>query len=120
VVPTRTVLKDAWEMAEWNGITNAVFTTRGPLAVLARSAAHGRPGAVVLSAEGPGLNPAVVEGVASTQIPRVVYLARSLSTCARDLVLWRQAGYAVASVHPVDLLPQTSHVHIVVALRYKG
>jgi 23S rRNA (uracil1939-C5)-methyltransferase len=119
VVPTRVALKDAWEAAARNGITNAAFTTRDPLTVLGRVAAD-KPGAVVVSAEGPGLNLALVEAVASARIPHVVYLARSLPTCARDLVRWRQAGYQVASVQPVDLLPQTSHVHVVAALRRSG
>ncbi len=117
VVPNRRALADAWEAAEWNGVTNVVFSARDPLQVLAALAGRRRPEAVVVSGEGAGLDPATVEAVATAQVPRVVYLARSLATCARDLVRWRRAGYPVASVQPVDLLPQTSHVHLVVALR---
>ncbi len=117
VVSTRQEMADAREAAEWNGITNAAFSAGDPLRVLAKAAAHHRPDAVVVTAQGPGLDPAIAEAVAAARVPRVVYLARSLSTCARDLVRWRQAGYQVISVQPVDLLPQTSHVHLVVALR---
>ncbi len=117
VVSTRREMADAREAAEWNGITNAVFSSGDPLRVLARAVAQRRPDAVVVTAQGPGLDPAILEAVAAAAVPRAVYLARSLSTCARDLVLWRQAGYQVISVQPVDLLPQTSHVHLVVALR---
>ncbi len=117
VVSSRRVLADAREAAEWNGITNAAFSAGDPLRVLARAAAQHRPDAVIVTAQGPGLDPAMVEAVAAAEVPRVVYLARSLSTCASDLGRWRRVGYLATSVQPVDLVPQTSHVHLVVALR---
>lgn len=117
VTPTRRAMADAWKAAEWNGIANAAFYAGGPLRVLARMAARGRPDAVVVTARGLGLDEATVQAVASAGIPRVAYLARSLATCAGDLVRWGRAGYAAAAVQPVDVLPQTGHVQLVVALR---
>lgn len=117
VTPSPRVLADAWDAVHWNGVTNAVFTTRDPLALLAKHPSRRRPDVVAVTADGPGLDPATFEVIQTVGIPRVVYLARSLATCARDLVRWRQVGYTVASVQPVDLLPQTSHVHLAVALR---
>jgi tRNA/tmRNA/rRNA uracil-C5-methylase (TrmA/RlmC/RlmD family) len=46
-----------------------------------------------------------------------VYVARALGTCGRDLARWRAAGYVVDGVQPLDLLPQTRHVHVVVGLQ---
>ncbi|MDR7522339.1 MAG: 23S rRNA (uracil(1939)-C(5))-methyltransferase RlmD [Armatimonadota bacterium] len=116
VVPSRRVLTDAWEAAGWNGVGNASFTPRRSPAALLMMVGPRRPDVVVVQAEGPGLDPALIGAVEAAGIPRAVYLARSLPVCARDLALWRGAGYAVASVQPVDLLPQTSHLHLVVAL----
>ena len=108
---------DARETAAQNGVTNVAFYGRDPRAVLERLAARRRPAVALLDAHGPGLEAEMVRAVASTGIPRVVYTARSLATCAGDLSRWMRAGYAVQSVQPIDLLPQTSHVHLVVALR---
>lgn len=116
VAPGRRVLADACHSAEINGITNAAFTTRNPLA-RAASASRRRPNVVVVTSAGPGLDPVLMESVAASGVPRVVYLARSLATCVRDLAAWRRLGYVVVGVHPVDILPQTSHVYLVTALR---
>ncbi len=118
VAPTRREMIDAREAAGWNGVTNAAFYSRDPLATLERLVSRGsRPAVALVNAEGQGLELQTVQAVAEAKIPRVVYLARSLATCARDVVRWTQAGYGVQAVQPVDLLPQTSHVHCVVALR---
>lgn len=117
VTPDRQAMADAWKAAEWNGVANAVFYARSPLRVLARMAVRSRPDAVVVTARGPGLDDATIHAVASARIPRVVYLARSLATCAGDLARWGRAGYKAVAVQPVDMLPQTGHVHLVVTLR---
>lgn len=116
VAPGRRVLADALHAAAINGVTNAAFTTRNPLA-RAASPARRRPDLAVVTAAGTGLDAALMEMVGASGVPRVVYLARSLATCAHDLATWRRLGYAVAGVYPVDILPQTSHVYLVTALR---
>lgn len=116
VTPDRQAMADAWKAAEWNGIANAVFYARSPLRVLARTATRSRPDAVVVTARGPGLDDATVQAVASARIPRVAYLARSLATCAADLIRWGRVGYQTVAVQPVDMLPQTGHVQLVVTL----
>jgi 23S rRNA (uracil1939-C5)-methyltransferase len=115
--PTRRAVEDAWDAARWNGVTNAVFTTRPALDVLAALATRRRPEVVVVTGAGAPLAGGIVAGIAGAGVPRVVYIGRTLSTCAADLVAWRRAGYEVTAVQPVDLLPQTSHVHLVAALR---
>jgi 23S rRNA (uracil1939-C5)-methyltransferase len=117
VVSGRRHIEDAWDAARWNGVPNALFTAHEPVGVLAALAEHRRPDVVVVTAHGPGVAGMVIDSLVSAGVPRVVYVARSLATCARDLGAWRTAGYSPVSVQPVDLLPQTSHVHLVVALR---
>ncbi|MDR7419129.1 MAG: 23S rRNA (uracil(1939)-C(5))-methyltransferase RlmD [Armatimonadota bacterium] len=117
VVRGRRDVDDAWYAARVNGVANALFTTRDAPGVLASLAERRVPDVVVATASGPGLDSAIVAAVALARVPRVVYLARSLATCARDLVSWRHAGYDPVLVQPVDLLPHTSHVHVVAALR---
>jgi 23S rRNA (uracil1939-C5)-methyltransferase len=118
VAPTRRAMEDAREAARWNGAANAAFYSGHPLAELERLLARGRcPDVVLLTSQGPGLGPDVIRAVAAAGPPRVISLCRSLATCAHELTRWRQAGYRVEDVQPLDLLPQTSHVHLVVALR---
>jgi 23S rRNA (uracil1939-C5)-methyltransferase len=117
VVAGRRQAADAWEVAAQNGVANVVFTTRDPARALASAAVRRRTDVVVVTAQGPGIDPAVIGAVAAVGVPRVVYVARSLATCAKDLRAWRQARYRAVRVQPVDLLPHTSHVHVVAALR---
>jgi 23S rRNA (uracil1939-C5)-methyltransferase len=120
VVGDRRAVEDAWQAAKENGVPNALFTVRPAPHVLAALSQRRRPDVVVASARGPGLQTAMIDAVSAARIPRVVYIARSVAACARDLVAWRRARYAPALVQPVDLLPHTSHVHLVVALRPTG
>ena len=121
VTPTRRGIGDARDAATANGVTNAVFFARDPLGMLNRYVARGRrPAAVVVTAEGQGLPAETIGTVATARIQRVVYMARSLAVCARDLQRWEEAGYRLVSVQPVDLLPQTSHVFCVGSLRRAG
>jgi len=118
VVTDSAAMKDAWAAAARNGIANAVFYTRDPAKVLVKLHRRGERSDVILAGPpGEGLPEALVEAVVATGPRRLVYIGRSLPVTARDLIRLHRAGYMVAAVQPVDLDPQTSHVHTVVALR---
>jgi len=121
VTPTRRGIGEARHALRANGVTNAAFFSRDPLGMLARHVERGRrPAVAVVTAEGQGIGSETVAAVGAARVPRVVYMARSLAVCARDLRRWDEAGYRLISVQPVDLLPQTSHVFCVAALRRAG
>jgi 23S rRNA (uracil-5-)-methyltransferase RumA len=118
IAPTRRILEDARDAARQNGVTNAAFYSGHPLAELERLVRRGmRPTTVLLTSEGPGLAAEVVHAVAAAAPRRVVAVARSLAACAHDVGRWRAVGYELEEVQPLDLLPQTSHVHLVTTLR---
>lgn len=117
VALTRRGAIDAREAAAQNGVTNTIFYGGNPRSALEGIAARRRPAVALVDATGPGLDAALVQAVAGVRIPNVVYTARSLATCAHDLAQWSRAGYRPRSVQPIDLLPQTSHMHLVVGLR---
>ncbi|HEX9069442.1 MAG TPA: class I SAM-dependent RNA methyltransferase [Ktedonobacterales bacterium] len=60
----------------------------------------------------------VLDALIQRQVPTVVYVSCSPQTLARDLAILRVGGFAVASVQPVDMFPQTAHVESVAVLRY--
>jgi 23S rRNA (uracil1939-C5)-methyltransferase len=51
---------------------------------------------------------------------RVVYVSCDPATLARDLDQLDSLGYAARAAWPIDLMPQTSHVEVVVALDRRG
>jgi 23S rRNA (uracil1939-C5)-methyltransferase len=64
-----------------------------------------------------GLAPTVVQGLARSAAPRLVYVSCDPATMARDLgVLVGGGAYRVAQVTPFDLFPQTQHVECVAGL----
>lgn len=118
VVPDRQAMTEAWATAARNGIANAVFYTRDPAKVLTKLHERGeRTDVLVAGPPGEGLPETLAEALTLAGPRRIVYVGRSLSVTARDLGRLRRAGFGVAHVQPVDLSPQTSHVHSVVALR---
>ncbi len=118
VVPDRETMEEAWAAAARNGIANAVFYTRDPARVLLKLHGRGERSDVLLAGPpGEGLPRALLDALATAGPRRMVYVGRSPTVAARDLVRLQRVGFTVQSVQPVDLFPQTSHVHAVVALR---
>ena len=63
-----------------------------------------------------GLGTKAVEGLVNTCAWRIAYVSCNPTTLARDIVQFKDAGYEVRSVTPVDLFPQTYHVETVTIL----
>lgn len=63
--------------------------------------------AVVLDAPQDGLNKAVIDGLQSLNIPRLVYISRDPATLARDSKRLASGGYQLTYAQPIDLSPQT-------------
>ncbi len=118
IVSDRRAMAEAWATAERNAIPNAVFYTRDPAKVLTKLHERGeRTDVLVAGPPGEGVPEPLFDALAAVGPRRMVYIGRSLPVAARDLLRLRRTGYRVLFVQPVDLFPQTSHVHAVVALR---
>jgi 23S rRNA (uracil1939-C5)-methyltransferase len=59
---------------------------------------------------------ALVESIGALAPGRIVYVSCDPATLARDLDQLDAADYAARWAQPIDLMPQTSHVELVVAL----
>jgi len=66
-----------------------------------------------------GSTPELIHYVSERGFDRVVYVSCNPDTLARDCVLFRQLGYEIGQVTPVDLFPRTGHVESVVCLTRK-
>jgi len=63
-----------------------------------------------------GLESSVRDAIASAGPARLVYVSCDPATLARDLRVFRDAGYELKSVRALDLFPQTPHVEVVARL----
>lgn len=59
---------------------------------------------------------AALDSIAALGAPRVVYVSCDPATLARDLDRLGAAGYRALRAAAIDLMPQTAHVEVVVAL----
>lgn len=67
---------------------------------------------VTLNPPRKGCVPRVIDEIARLAPARVLYLSCSPESFARDAAALTRAGFALESVQPFDLLPQTDHVEL--------
>lgn len=60
-----------------------------------------------------GMTAQAITAVAQTNTPRLLTVHADLATAARDGNLLKEAGYQLLTVQPIDMLPQTFHVELV-------
>ena len=104
--------------ARENGIDNAeFFCADAGKAESILKATHGkRPDAVIIDPPRKGSTQELAECIASLDVPRVVYVSCDPTTLARDCTYFRELGYEIGEVQPVDMFPRTGHVESVVCL----
>ncbi len=112
----------AKENAARNGIANATFVcgdATDPDGLL-RKAADLRgdlSGAVaVLDPPRKGTTRELIGAIAEAGIRKAVYISCNPDTLARDCAWFRNFGYEIGTVTPVDMFPRTGHVETVVLL----
>jgi len=74
------------------------------------------PDAVILDPPRTGCHEDVLEALCKLAPPRVVYVSCDPATLARDLKVLVAGPFAIESVQPVDMFPQTYHVECIVSL----
>jgi 23S rRNA (uracil1939-C5)-methyltransferase len=116
---TRAFIADGWNViatdvvAPAKPLEGARFELGAAEAVLARSA--GPFDAIVLDPPRTGALEAMA-GIAKHAPRVVVYISCDPATLARDALRLVEAGYRAERAWPVDLMPQTSHVEVVLRL----
>jgi len=118
-------VKRAAENAERNGIAHASFycgdASDAKLLLANAEAARGTldPENTVVVFDPPrkGSTNELIGYIAERRFPRVVYVSCNPDTLARDCVIFKELGYQIGEVTPVDMFPRTGHVESLVCLQ---
>ena len=110
-------VEDAARNAEVNGIQNAQFLCGLAETLLPQLVQQGlRPDAMVIDPPRKGCDPAALQAILVSGVPRLIYISCDPATLARDCKLLAQGGLYPRQVQPVDMFPHTGHVETVVLL----
>ena len=75
------------------------------------------PDIAVIDPPRKGTTRELISEIARRDIRRVVYISCEPETLGRDCAVFREFGYEIGEVQPVDLFPRTGHVETIVCLR---
>ncbi len=112
----------AAENAERNNILNAYFycgdASDAQKLLESAEAAHGdiSGATVIMDPPRKGSTPELIHYLSGRNFGRIVYVSCGPDTLARDCALFRELGYTIGPVTPVDLFPRTGHVETVCLL----
>ena len=115
----------AAENAARNNITNAYFycgdASNAEKLLERAESAHGDVSGATVIMDPPrkGSTPELITYLAKRNFARIVYVSCNPDTLARDCVLFKELGYEIGEITPVDLFPRTGHVESVVCLTRK-
>ena len=111
----------AKQNAALNGLENADFrcADAGDPATLLSCLGDTTPDVVILDPPRKGSTGELIDALADRGISRIVYISCDPDTLARDCVRFREDGYEIGTVTPVDMFPRTGHVESVVCLSRK-
>lgn len=113
----------ARENAERNGVKNAYFycgDASDAKKLLAEAEdAHGSVDGATVIMDPPrkGSTPELIRYLSERRFDKIVYISCNPDTLARDCVLFKELGYEIGAVTPVDMFPKTGHVETIVCLR---
>ena len=109
-------IEDARKNARANRIEHAYFFTGSAEKILPRLLSRSPIQAALLNPPRQGCSASLVDILADTQVPFLVYVSCNPATLSRDLKRLTEQGYRVGTVQPLDMFPQTPHVECVVSL----
>lgn len=110
-------VQDGIKSAEANGIDNMRFIHGDAAEGAKRLREEGtQVDVVVVDPPRKGLEPSLIEIIQDFETNKIIYVSCKPSSLARDLKLFKEKGWEVQEVQPVDLFPHTTHVETVVLM----
>jgi 23S rRNA (uracil1939-C5)-methyltransferase len=76
-----------------------------------------KPDCVLMNPPREGLAPPVMEALRHSKPDALIYISCMPSTLARDLRLFKEAGYEIEKIQAFDMFPQTTHVETLVHIK---
>ena len=114
-------VKDAEKLMSSLGLSERVTEVCCDAADYMRSlAGSDAPRALLVDPPRKGCDEAVLSAAAEAEFQRIVYISCNPATLARDLKFLTDRGYALRSLQPYDLFPETMHVETLAVLERQG
>lgn len=104
----------ARENAGFNGLDNCEFIAGDVLKVI--DELEDKPDFIVLDPPRDGIHPKAIQKIIDFGVEKMVYISCKPTSLARDLEIFREAGYEVERGGCVDMFPSTVHVETIVLL----
>ena len=100
------------------GFTNTAFLRGDAGKILSEAFISGKRRVDVLILDPPrtGCDPALLSGIVKLKPDRTVYISCNPATQARDIRHLLDHGFALKSLNPYDMFPQTAHIEVVALL----
>lgn len=117
---SESAVKKAAHNAELNGLTHCRFLAADAAAIFASIDGGGADTVVIIDPPRAGCSEDFLRQLFVFAPRRVVYISCNPATQMRDLALFTDAGFALLSVQPFDLFPQTKHLECVMTLERAG
>ncbi len=109
--------EDAIYNAEQNGLMNTQFFTGFVEEIVPQLVFdHVNPDIVFLDPPRAGCALPVLSSLVEATPRKIVYVSCNPATLARDLRHLVDGGYAIQSIQPVDMFPQTAHVEVITSM----
>lgn len=107
----------AKENAALNGLENCEFIAGDVLKVV--DELEDKPDFIVLDPPRDGIHPKAIQKIIDFDVKEMVYISCKPTSLARDLEVFKEAGYQVKRAGCVDMFPSTGHVESVVSIQRK-
>jgi len=112
-------VRDAESNRQLNGVENVHFITadlnRSFLQIVDKNKIP-EPNVIIIDPPRGGMNPVTIRDVVKLAPERIVYISCNPATQVRDMKLFREEGYRLIKVKPVDMFPHTYHIESVALL----
>ena len=105
----------ARENAGFNGLDNCEFIAGDVLKVI--DELEDKPDFIVLDPPRNGIHPKAIQKIIDFGVDKMVYISCKPTSLARDLEIFREAGYEVERGGCVDMFPSTVHIESMVLLQ---